>query len=148
MNEALSAADALLKEIGQIERSLQETERLVQTSIENVRQTYAGLLQEHRADLGEKAKALRKFMKANKADIFAADDRVDLDNGALLMHVTRRVKRIRDMVARLEGQGLTGAIRIAKTANWDEIEKWDDEKLALVGTERVEKEKFEYELKP
>jgi DNA repair ATPase RecN len=39
------------------------------------------------------------------------------------------------------------AIIIEKKVNWDELEKWPDEKLIACGTERVVKEKIIYELK-
>ena len=46
----------------------------------------------------------------------------------------------------LEQLGYTDGIKIEKRVNWAEIEKWSDEKLAAIGTERIEKEEFGYEI--
>lgn len=47
----------------------------------------------------------------------------------------------------LEELGYVDGIKIEKSVNWDEIEKWSDERLTAIGTERVTKEEFGYDLR-
>jgi len=54
---------------------------------------------------------------------------------------------VRNVLERLEEMGFSEAVRVAKSVDWDVLERWPDEKLNLVGTERVPKETIEYELK-
>jgi len=54
--------------------------------------------------------------------------------------------RVRGMLARLEEIGAVEAIKIVKSVDWDVLDKWTDERLIEVGTERGKKERFAYEI--
>ncbi|MEN6439014.1 MAG: host-nuclease inhibitor Gam family protein [Syntrophobacter sp.] len=90
--------------------------------------------------------SIRDYTRKHQVDLFEGRDRIDLANGALLHQVERRVKRIRKMPERLEAIKADDAIKTVKSVDWDVIEKWTDERLIEVGTERVKKETFAYEL--
>lgn len=88
------------------------------------------------------------LMKENKNEFFAGEiDRVDLTHGALLHQVKEAVKRSRAVTPEaLEELGYSDAVKIVKSVDWDEIEKWPNVKLAEIGTERKQMEKFEWEI--
>lgn len=141
-----ATADKLLQELAELGCSLRRIEGEISEAVEQIHQSYGGVLDKIKARIADREKTLRRLAKRHRDRFFKDRDRVDLAHGALLHSVERRVKRIKRMLKKLKENGLTSAIRVAESVNWDEVEKWPDDILALLGTERVKKERFEFEL--
>lgn len=139
-------ADDLLRKLGEITGQLKTVQSECQVEMDALVQRHREKVAPLKQQLELLDKSLRKHSQKYQVDLFKGRDRVDLKCGALLHQVDRRVKRIRDMLQRLEQLGSIEAIKIVKSVDWDVIETWTDERLIEVGTERVKKETFAYEL--
>ena len=142
------AADAILARI----KDIIDRNRALQTSYDDELDRVALLYEQQsvrlKAELASTEAELKRFVLANRDEIFANKDRRDLINGSLLYHLEQRVRRSRNITpTSLEELGEAGAVKIVKSINWDELEKWDDARLARAGTERAKKESVQYELK-
>jgi len=148
-NQLYNEADRLLSLIADGTRELNVREEELATKIKELEAEYAPHTDVLKAKKQEAKKQLVKLMKKNKSEFFGGDiDRVNLMHGALLYQQAERVKRPRKITTEtLEALGYHDAVRISKSVDWDAIEKWSDVMLAEIGTERVPKESFNYELK-
>ena len=93
---------------------------------------------------------LRALEKQERLAFFgeSEDCRVDLPQGALIFQMSRHVKKVKSLTwEALEEAGFPEAVRVVKSVDWDLLETWPEEKLIMVGTERVKKENYSYEVK-
>lgn len=160
MREIKKQADDLLEEIGICEGKLGLVETELSIAVQRATDKYQDDLDKLKAILKTRISQLKRLMKKHKANLFVdpalvsvpgpveaiTDVRLNLEYGALLYSMEKRVKQAKGMLDRLKKHGYTDAIKIAESVNWDELEKWSDEKLTKVGTERIEKELFAYEI--
>lgn len=144
---AHAAADEILVEIATEKADLARVQKEYEEKLEELKKQYYPLLEAKKTRLRELEKELTKLAKRERLALFAEGDRCELPHGALLLTWTRRVKRARGVLKRLEELGWEEAIVVTKKVNWDVLESWPDEKLVACGTERVVKETVEYELK-
>lgn len=145
---AQSEADAILfclREATDVARKL-EAEFTIEMDV--LRQLYEVRINTAKETLAILASDLEAFAKSNKSALFPKEDtRLELQNGALIYTVEKRVKRIRKMLERLEKAGRNELIKTAKSVDWDSVEKLDDAALKALGTKRQTKERFAYEIK-
>ena len=146
MNSAQKEANGLLVSLARISGLLETVESELAREMEVIEAQYAGRIDAFRAEIESIEKALKKHVSKHRADIMGGRDRIDLPNGSILVADLERVKRIKKMLAKLEAIGATGAIKTEKSVNWDEIEKWPDNALKLVGTCRVPVEQISWEI--
>jgi len=139
--------DRRLYELGDSTRSLELLQAEAEKEIEAVRARYAEFIGPLKERIAALDKEIKTLTKKHKKMLFDGRDRVDLEHGALLYRVERKVKRARGVLENLEQCGFLEAIKVVKSVDWDVLEKWPDERLVMVGTERKRQEKFEYELK-
>ena len=93
-------------------------------------------------------KALAKIVKKNSERLFPSGaDRADFDSGTIWHKVAWPVKRIKGMLGRLQNANMDSAIKVSESVIWDEVERMDAKTLAALGTERIKKESFEFEIK-
>ena len=144
---AHAAADEILAEIAAEKADLVRVQKEYEEKLEELKKQYYARLEAKKTKLRELEKDLKKLAKRERLALFAEGDRCELPHGALLLTWTRRVKRARGVLARLEELGWEEAIVVTKKVNWEVLEQWPDEKLVACGTERVVKEEVEYELK-
>ena len=144
---AHAEADELLVEIAAEKADLARVQKEYEEKLEELKKQYYARLEAKKTKLRELEKDLKKLAKRERLALFAEGDRCELPHGALLLTWTRRVKRARGVLARLEELGWEEAIVVTKKVNWEVLEQWPDEKLVACGTERVVKEEVEYELK-
>ena len=144
---AHEVADRLLAEIAELNRALTEIKEGYEREIAEIKARYYPRLEETKARLKRAEQELKKLGRRERLALFAAGDRCDLPNGALILTLVRRVKRARGVLAKLEELGWEEAIVVSKKVNWEVLERWPDEKLIACGTERIVKEDIEYELK-
>ena len=139
--------NGLLAEIGSKQNAIALMEKCMAAEIEKAAARFAPYIKTAQEDLKAIEAELVGLAKLHKAALFAGTDRVDLKMGAVLRQVARKVKRIKGMLARLKATGHAEAIKVVESVDWDQIEKWSDEILKDLGTKRVPKESFEYEVK-
>lgn len=149
-SQAFTRADRLLAEIAHLKRVRANVEREAQAEIEQVKARWHPHINYAGIKLQEAEAKLKALAKAHRAELFDGRDRVDLEHGALLFGVSQRVKRAKAVtVEALKALGQIGraAVRVVESVDWDALEKWPDERLIEIGTERVRREAFAYELK-
>lgn len=146
-NDIFGKADDLLIRIAEAEGLIKDDANAMAREIDAIKEQYGSKINYWRRIMKDLEKDLVKLMKTNSAEIFDGEDRVELTHGSLLFQIEERVKKAKGVLEKLEEQGFTDALEISKKVNWDELEKWPVERLALVGTERKRKEVFTYELK-
>jgi len=144
---ALAAVDRLLADLSALSGEIARIEAAIAAEVAKVTKPYESRLSGCHDKFRATEIELRKVLKQNKAFVFDKRDRIDLDHGAVLRQVSRRVKRVRGMLENLKARGLTDAIRVVESVKWDELEKWPEATLQGLGTERKEKESYGYELK-
>jgi phage host-nuclease inhibitor protein Gam len=141
-----AAADAYLESLTDEAQKLAGLMRDYQARSDEVVAAYKDAIRKKKADIEAIEKKLKKFLKAHREIFFENTDRVDLKFGAVILFVQSRVKRAKEVLARLEEIEANEAIIVTKAVDWDVLETWTDERLIEVGTERRKDEKFEYEL--
>lgn len=144
----LTLADGMLNDIASTRSAIAQLAGEYQKKVDRIKRLYEGEVAEGKASLAEQEKRVRAFMKKHQADLFEGpDSRLELGAGSMLWTRQERAKQIKGMLAVLENKGLDDLIKTAKSVNWDAIDKLDDAQLELLGTERVKKDVFAYELK-
>lgn len=146
MTEEMKIADDLLAQIADIQVELAEIGAASKAEMDQVKAKWKAEANQCKERLKAVEKDLVKLSKTHRATLFAAGDRLDLQHGALLHQVEMRVRRAKSVtVELLKGLGFADGVKVSESVNWDAIEKWPDEKLVAIGTERKERETFEYE---
>ena len=146
--EARAQAEALLEQIRLASHLLFSVQADCTLELDRVNQKYAGLAREYQKAVSAHEKSLEKLVRKHKAAILAGRDRAQLTNGSVMLKLEKRVKRVKGMLARIQAAGLKALIKYARpSVDWDQVDKLPDADLAGLGTERVEKEWFSYEVK-
>lgn len=115
--------------------------------IDAVKKRYALQMDEWTQNIARLEKELERLVVAENEVIMAGADRADFSHGSVMLKVERRVKQIKGMLERLKAAGIRDAVKVAKeSVDWDMVEKLPDATLAALGTERVSKIHFNYEL--
>lgn len=144
-SETEERADILLYSIRDTQREIARITSAADEEIEKVRMKY----QRHISVLQEKLQGLDReivgLMKSNKK-MFEGRDKISLTNGFLLHAKEMKVSLPRDILKRIEDQGWEEGYRVLKSIDRPAIEKWDDEKLSIVGGKRKPVKKFAYEV--
>ncbi|MDY6789700.1 MAG: host-nuclease inhibitor Gam family protein [Thermodesulfobacteriota bacterium] len=160
MKEIKKQADYLLEEIAEWQSRLAEVEKEIAIKIEEIAGKYQDDIDRLKSLIKTRDSQLRRLIKKHKKGLFIdtaqasipgpvkeiESVRIDLEHGALLYSVKKWVKRAKGMLDRLKKEKEKKAIKTTETVNWDELEKWPDDKLKKFGTERKDKELFEYEV--
>ncbi len=145
--QSIKKAEDLLAEIKKLKSDYEKLKDECNDEIQKIKEKYSEKLAELKSNLMEHDKEIKKLLKKYRRDFFADTDRKQLKNGLVWWRIKQAVKKARNVTVQLlEQLGYTDGIKIEKRVNWAEIEKWSDEKLAAIGTERTEKEEFGYEI--
>jgi phage host-nuclease inhibitor protein Gam len=140
-------ADSILARM----RKISVEQNLIANHIENkiaiIKKGFGPRLDELRQSFEALEKDIKSLMMKHKRELFAGtDDRVQLEHGALLYKLETVILHNRDMLKKIKAAGLTDAIIIAESVNWDVVATWPDETLWSLGSDRREKERFEFEV--
>lgn len=148
MEEIKQGLDDLLVEIGSLTTMRTQLEAMAEERMRKVREEFEGQIMDLKTKVASREKALLSLAKRHKKSLFETRDRIDLEHGALISSVEEKVKRIKGMLQILKSAGQEHAIKVAESVDWDVIETWPGEVLAALGTERVKKDVYAYELMP
>jgi hypothetical protein len=147
MTPEIKTTEQLLLEISKNQESLEYAKRELDEIIKPYIDRYGNFIAAIAAKIAADEKRLEKHVIKYQAAIMAGGDRVDLATGSILLKTESRVKRIKKMLEKLKKAGFVDAIKIVESVDWDIIEKWDAGKLGLVGTGKIPKLIFGYEVK-
>jgi len=139
--------DRFFEEIQKEKNALNAFEAEYTRELEALKATYYPEIERRKEAIRRLELDLERFAKKHMGELFKETDVVDTKLGRLLYQVKEAVKRAKGVLEKLEELGWSEAIIIEKRVNWDELERWPDERLIACGTERVIKEKIVYELK-
>lgn len=141
-------ADAILEQIRFNQHLLFGLNADCALEVAAVTQKYAARAKEYSAAIQSHEKALERLVRKNRDAILAGKERAQLKTGSVMLRWETRVKKIKGMLERLKENGLMAAIKYSKAVvDWDIVERFPDEELSRLGTERVKKEKFSYEIR-
>jgi len=139
--------DGRLKQLGEITKEFETYQSVAEYEIERIRSQYSEKLAEYKTQIGDLDKNIKSLAKKNKAVVFDGKDQVTLEHGILLWGKEKKVSIPRDALDKIESQGWTEAVKIAKSVDRSVVEKWPVERLTVIGAERKTVEKFSYEIK-
>lgn len=132
--------------LARLTEKLSDLERRRTVAIQEIDAMYGPEIQVLRPSLDITEANIRSYLRKHQAAIFGDGDRIETTMGSAIRAVITRVRKARGVLEKLKTLGL-GAVKIAESVDWDELEKWPDEQLGAVGTNRVTKVEFNYELK-
>ena len=138
--------DDLLAQIREMRGELVDLQQEAQAEIDRVTSRYGDRIAGIKSSLQNAERKLQTAVTRHRDEVFNGRDRVDLNNGAVMLAIEARVRRARGVLERLEAIGDTTAIRIAKCVDWDVIDQWTDERLIEIGTDRRRRQVVTYEL--
>ncbi|SDO03534.1 Bacteriophage Mu Gam like protein [Desulfonauticus submarinus] len=138
--------EKILSEIAHLKSQAQGVKDAWDRAISELEKQYGSKLNECKAKIKQKEKELIKLAKSNQKVVFDCGDKREFTNGTLYFAISEKVKRARGVTPKkLKELGYLDAIKVIEKVNWDTIEKWPDEKLIAIGTERIRKEEIKYE---
>lgn len=143
----LNYADDLLSEISFREDCIKGHTVVMGQKIEEITKDFETQIAGATEDLKCLEKDLVALMKKNSGLIFDGEERVEVEHGSLLFTIEERVRKAKWVLENLKEHGFTEAVKVVESVDWDALDKWSKEKLALVGTERKRKEVFSWEIK-
>ena len=146
MRAVCDRLNGLLGEINQHKQKLNGILKQMQAEIDAVKSKYVADVRTLEATIDAIDKQIRDIIKSNKDELFVSTHRCELKNGAVLYQFQWRVKRARGVLKKLKELGYEEAIKVSESVRWDMLEKWPEEKLNMVGTLKILKESFEYEI--
>lgn len=147
MKSAMKSLDELFSRIRSVDQSIHKISKQADEQIEKIRQQYKEGIETLKKEAKSADKEILKLMKEHKKELFGEKERIDLKYGSAMRLISNNVKRAKGVLKRLEEMKITDVIEISKRVKWNELEKWDDERLASVGTSRIRKERFIYEIR-
>lgn len=151
-------ANNLMSEIREADAIVADILRKKAEAVADIERRFAPELDKWTTEQTALISELRAHMEAYKHELFASaklfgktskdlSEVVELPNGFIRYAVQTGVKRVRKMLATLKSIGRTDLIHTTETADWSKIEKLQDDQLAALGTTRVSREVFDYDVK-
>lgn len=139
-----------LGELAGLKRQLEKIESDLNEAIDKLKEEAAAKA----ASILERIKALEGGMQAFaelKKDVFDKKRSKTLAHGTIGFRKSKELKPKPKMtwakvLEKLKALGFKDGIRVKESVDKEELKKWTDEKLALVGVRRVPKDDFWYEI--
>jgi hypothetical protein len=138
--------DLLLAQIAAKKKALDIMQQVMAADIERVTAQFKPAIGCAEDELRAFEAELLGLAKYHKHALFERTERLDLKHGALLRTVQRRVRRIKGMLERLKQAGRVEAVKVAESVDWERVEQYPDSLLTALGTQRVARELFAYEI--
>ncbi|MBF0179247.1 MAG: host-nuclease inhibitor Gam family protein [Magnetococcales bacterium] len=148
----LQQANAALGEIAQLARNLEIISADMNESIDRIKRASEAFAAPRRARLEALANGLSAFAEFHKATLFEKRRGIELTFGAFGFRRSSEVKPTgrgtwAQVLERIKELGEREVIRIREDVNRDALRAWSEERLALLGVDRIDKDVFWYEPK-
>lgn len=148
---SLEAANGALAEIAGLRRELRLLEHELNRRIDQAKADAESRAAPLHAGLEAWENGLRAFAELHKENLFGEKRSTSLDYGVVGFRKSTEIKPApggtwRAVLGRLKEEGLSEALRLREDVNREELHKWPDNRLALVGARRLSKDVFWYEL--
>jgi hypothetical protein len=146
MNAEQDKANIILAEIADLHDLISSVEREANQEMERLAVRYGERLKPFIAKRKELDKKLKALMKSEVVAIFDGADKVKMTAGILLHTKDFKVTIPRGALVKIEQQGWTEAVRIAKSVDRPVVEGWPEERLVVIGAKRKLVDQFGYEI--
>ena len=144
-------ANDAMKEYGELKRITQDIESRLNDDIAALKAQAAEDAAQHNTRMAALENGLTAFSEAHKTDIFKDKRSLTLDYGTLGYRKstelgTGKGATWKTVLGKLKELAFKEAIRIKEEPDKEVIGQWPEERLALIGCERREKDAFWFEL--
>lgn len=148
----LQQANVVLGEMAQLKRNIDIIEADMNESIDRIKRAADAFSAPRRTRLEALANGLLAFAEFNKETLFGKRRGLELSFGMLGFRRSSEIKphgrgtwaQVLDKIKEL---GIGEAIRIREDVNRETLRGWPEERLELLGVQRMDKDVFWYELK-
>lgn len=147
LQEIQQKADGYLEEIVLRKGELEALQKEYDEALKALTDQYALQIEAYQALLDGAIKALIQTMKYNKKVLFASADVVNLLHGSLIRNAGEKVTIPHGALQSCKDNGFQDVIKIAESLDREAIEKWPDDKLAMIGAKKKPSEEFKYDLR-
>ena len=144
-------ANDAMKEYGELKRITQDIESRLNDDIAALKAEAAEEAAQHNTRMAALENGLTAFSEAHKTDIFKDKRSLTLDYGTLGYRKSTELGTVKGatwktVLGKLKELAFKEAIRIMEEPDKEVIGQWPEERLALIGCERREKDAFWFEL--
>lgn len=148
----LKRAESALMELASLERKSRDITNRLNEQIDTLKDNAKAELEPLAARKKVLSDAIGTYVKMNRKELLGNKKSRDLAFGILGFRASTVLSQMRGVTAamtleRLKDNGLTEGIRIKEELDKDVMRGWPEERLALVGLVRQEKDQFFIELK-
>jgi phage host-nuclease inhibitor protein Gam len=147
----IQAADVTLAEIAGLRRKLRLLEDELNARVEQAKEEAKARAKPLHSRIEALENGLQAFAEHRKQDLFDEKRSRSLVYGALGFRKSSEIKPVaggtwKAVLAMVKERGFPEALRLREDVNREELHKWPDDRLALVGARRLAKDIFWYEL--
>ena len=139
--------DQHMEELKCCTHELTKLEDEVSQAIGKIKEKYNPRISELKETINDLDRKIKRLSKAYKHILFDGTDKCELSQGILFYGKEQKVRIPRDALEKIKEQGWLEGIKTVESINRPVVEKWTDERLAVIGATRLHKEIFSYELK-
>jgi phage host-nuclease inhibitor protein Gam len=148
----LDRAESAMMELAELSRQVRAVKDGLNADIDRLKENAAAAAAPLEARRKELTDALGTFLKMHRAEVLKGRKSIELAFGIMGFRASSSVVQMRGVTAemsleRLKNSGLTEGIRIKEELDKDVMRGWPDDRLALVGLLRQEKDQFFVEVK-
>ncbi|MBF0415622.1 MAG: host-nuclease inhibitor Gam family protein [Magnetococcales bacterium] len=148
----LEQADAVLAEIGEVQRQIDTIETRMNDAIDEIKEGASLQAQPLKERLERLSEGLAAFGDYQKEGFFKDRRTIQLTFGTLGFRKSSEIravvgKKLADVLDALKTHKFFEAIKKTEKVNKDVLRDWTDDRLALVHAAREEKDTFWYEIK-
>ncbi len=147
----IQAADKTLAEIAGLRRKLRLLEDELNARVEQAKEEAKARAKPLHSQVEALENGLQAFAEHRKEDLFDEKRSRSLDYGVLGFRKSSEIKPAvgntwKAVLAMIKEKEFPEALRLREDVNREELHKWPDDRLALVGARRLAKDVFWYEL--
>lgn len=148
---SIEEANEALREIGELKRLAADIENRMNDDIAAIKANAAEEAAPHNTRRAALENGLLAFAEIKKDEIFDGKRSLRLDYGELGYRKSTELATVKgftwkQVLGKLKELAFKEAIRIKEEPDKEVMSQWPDERLALVGTERREKDTFWFEI--
>lgn len=148
--KTVEEANDAMREYGELKRITQDIESRLNDDIAALKAQAAEEAAQHLTRMSALENGLNSFSEVHKAEIFKDKRSLTLDYGTLGYRKSTELGTVKGstwktVLGRLKELAFSEAIRVKEEPDKDVIGQWPEERLALIGCERREKDAFWFE---